>query len=223
MVNKLNCNKYITFVNTTICSGFNNHCSNRFPSIFLQLSFINEVNLKKESFNLQVLILKDSPIDLIIGRATIKLHQFNKITPSHFEDITTNLTPLQSNLEEFGDQKSQDLFELQQPTDMLSFSKTPLGVKAHKRDLCISTLGSAADETSGGPTVKKQTVRGGVVHNTNQPLCSCVHDLSQGSCLEGSHSPTSILSPETQTGVTMEKIFIYIFGTIISFEWKNWK
>ena len=37
MIDKLSASKFVTHVNTTVCSGFDNHCLNKFPSILLDL------------------------------------------------------------------------------------------------------------------------------------------------------------------------------------------
>jgi hypothetical protein len=36
------------------------------------MSFLNETNFLKENFNTTVIVLNDSPIDFIVGRATTK-------------------------------------------------------------------------------------------------------------------------------------------------------
>ena len=71
-INSLNTSNYLFDTNTTICSGFDNTCETKFESLNLNISFINEVNLFKESFNTTVTVLKKSKIDLIISRETIK-------------------------------------------------------------------------------------------------------------------------------------------------------
>jgi len=84
VVDKLNAKLKLVSVNTTICSGFNNQCSNKFESITIHLSYINEVTLKQTTISLNALVLPNSPIDLIIGRASLKVHNFLFNTPSHF-------------------------------------------------------------------------------------------------------------------------------------------
>jgi hypothetical protein len=58
-------------VSTTNCSGFNNQCQNNFEALKINLSFLNEITSSLEHIITTVIVLKDSPIDLIIGRETI--------------------------------------------------------------------------------------------------------------------------------------------------------
>jgi hypothetical protein len=113
IVKRLKASHLVKQVDTTIYSGIDNQCSSSFPSLDLNISYTNEVTLKQESFNTTVLVLH-SPIDLIIGRSSLKLHQFLTKIPSHFE-VTTNLKHTQSKVAEFGETISQDLF-VQQAT-----------------------------------------------------------------------------------------------------------
>jgi hypothetical protein len=72
IVDKLNASHLVVNINTTICSGFNNQCSSDFPSLLIKITSIHENSFLKESFDPRVLILPKSPIDIIIGRKTIK-------------------------------------------------------------------------------------------------------------------------------------------------------
>ena len=63
---------YLFDTYTTICSGFDNTCETKFKSLNINISFINEINIFKESFSTTVTVLKKSKIDLIISRETIK-------------------------------------------------------------------------------------------------------------------------------------------------------
>lgn len=89
-------------------SGFDDECACRFPSLELDITFTNGLTLKRKCFKTTVLVL-DSPIDLIIGRSSLKLHKFSIKTPSHFE-VKTNLKHTQSKEKEFDDSVSQDLY-----------------------------------------------------------------------------------------------------------------
>jgi hypothetical protein len=72
IVYKLKAMHLIVHTNTTICSGFNNECSKNFPTLLIKISYFNERTLSLEGFETTVYILPKTPIDLIIGRKTIK-------------------------------------------------------------------------------------------------------------------------------------------------------
>jgi hypothetical protein len=72
VVDSLNASDLLFDVATTICSGFNNQCKNKFQALKINLSFLNEITSSFDHFITTVIVLKDSPIDLIIGRETIK-------------------------------------------------------------------------------------------------------------------------------------------------------
>jgi hypothetical protein len=96
---------YITTENSSrrICSGLDNSCSISLGSIYLSIMYINEVNKKSEVISLSFKILKESPIDMIIGRDSIKNLDLISRNPSHFyskESISRNKTSLLSSLTE---------------------------------------------------------------------------------------------------------------------------
>jgi hypothetical protein len=72
IVDTLNVSNLLYRVKTTICSGFNNHCDNDFQCLKLKITFKNEKTFFLQTFNTIVIVLKNSPIDIIIGRETIK-------------------------------------------------------------------------------------------------------------------------------------------------------
>jgi hypothetical protein len=72
MIDNLHASHLLRDLDTTICSGFNSQCHDKFKCLQIDISFLNETNFSRENFNTTVIVLKDSPIDLIIGRATIK-------------------------------------------------------------------------------------------------------------------------------------------------------
>jgi hypothetical protein len=74
VVDKLNASDLLLNVSTTICSGFNNQCKNNFQALKINLNFINEITSSLEHIITTVIVLEDSPIDLIIRRETIKNH-----------------------------------------------------------------------------------------------------------------------------------------------------
>ena len=57
IVDKLQATHLLVHVNTTICSGFDNKCDSSFPSLLINISFINEITSLRESFITSVFIL----------------------------------------------------------------------------------------------------------------------------------------------------------------------
>jgi hypothetical protein len=70
--------------NEKICSGLDNSCSISMGSLTASIMFINEINKKSEIILIIFLILKNSPIDLIIGRESIKNSIWSLKNRSHF-------------------------------------------------------------------------------------------------------------------------------------------
>ncbi len=70
--------------NKKICSGLDNSCSISLGSLTASVMFINEVNNKSEILTLILKVLKNSPIDLIIGRESIKQYNLVSKNSSHF-------------------------------------------------------------------------------------------------------------------------------------------
>jgi hypothetical protein len=99
-------------------------------------------------------VLKDSPIDLIIGRETIrKLRPIDRL-PSHFVE-SKNLTVLQKTQESFADNYSEELYGYKPKNQVRTERSHPVEVHAHT---CISSL-NPDDETVdfNGPTVNNKT------------------------------------------------------------------
>ena len=69
-----------------ICSGLDNNCSLTLGSIAISLCFKNEINNSNEFINIVFKVLKKSPIDIIIGRQSIKTYKMVSKLPSHFFD-----------------------------------------------------------------------------------------------------------------------------------------
>ena len=66
----------VTANHRTVCSGLNNECVKINTILLLRVTFFSEILNKNTSFDIEVTILKNTPIDLIIGRNTIKKHKF---------------------------------------------------------------------------------------------------------------------------------------------------
>jgi transposase InsO family protein len=187
IVDELNAAHLIVYINTTICSGFDNTCQSRFPSLLVNITFINELNLRRESFQTTVFILPRSPIELIIGRNTIKKQQFSLRTPSHFSE-QTNLTNSQRLLEPFG-AKAQESYRVQPPHQMQLESVRPVKKHAHT---CTSILNSDSPIVdAGGPPVNKKN-RLGVEIEDLLPTCSCSKAVPHGSCTDQKSCPSCV-------------------------------
>jgi hypothetical protein len=93
-------NSFIKLDNSKkICSGLNNSCSSSLGSLTTSVMFINALNNKSEILILIFKVLKNSPIDLIIGRESIKRFDLVSKNSSHFfskplllSSITEDLT-----------------------------------------------------------------------------------------------------------------------------------
>jgi hypothetical protein len=111
MVDKLIASHLVVNINATICSGFNNQCSSDFPLLLIKITFIDENLFLKKSFITRVLILPKSPIDIIVGRKSIKTINFATKTASHFR-CEMNLTSRTRPVIDFGDTIKNDSQEI---------------------------------------------------------------------------------------------------------------
>ena len=66
----------VTANNRTVCSGLNNECVKINTILLLRVTFFSEILNKNTSFDIEAMILKNTPIDVIIGRNTIKKISF---------------------------------------------------------------------------------------------------------------------------------------------------
>jgi hypothetical protein len=183
VVDSLNASHLLFDVTTITCSGFNNQCQDKFQCLKINLSFLNETTSSFEYFTATVIVSKDSPIDLIIGREIIKKLRLIDRLHSHFVE-SKNLTVLQKTQGSFADNNSEELYGYKPSNQVRTERSHPVKVHA---DTCISSL-NPDDETVDfdGPTVnslnKTQKTDGEDSHNTN-PSCLCDKALSHGSCI----------------------------------------
>ena len=56
----------------SVCSGLDNTCYDISKSVIISVDYLNERLNKLSTFEIKAIILETSPLDLIIGRATIK-------------------------------------------------------------------------------------------------------------------------------------------------------
>jgi hypothetical protein len=190
IVDSLNASHLLFNVSTTICSGFNNQWQNKFQALKINLSFTNEITSSLEHIITTVIVVKDSPIDLIIGRETIKKLRLIDSLPSHFVE-STNLNVLQNTQESFANNSSKTRkvsFVDDYPEELFGYSpknqvrtERDCPVKAHAYT-CLSCL-NLDDEAvdSYGPTVNNKAAGEDRIKNTL--LCLCNKASSYGSCL----------------------------------------
>ena len=60
-------------------------------SVIVSVNFLNERVNKINNFEIKAIILDSSPLDLIIGRSTIKKYELVRQIPSQFKDINAVL------------------------------------------------------------------------------------------------------------------------------------
>ena len=88
----MNANNYVyrTKHSFSVCSGLDNVCYDSDKLVNLLLTYKNEQTQTQQSIFLTAFVAENSPIDLIIGRSSIKKHNFTTSTPSHFGSNSQN-------------------------------------------------------------------------------------------------------------------------------------
>ena len=71
----------------SVCSGLDNTCSDISKSVIISVNYFNERLNDFNTFEIKAIILDTSPLDLIIGRATIKKLGLVHQVPSQFHNI----------------------------------------------------------------------------------------------------------------------------------------
>ena len=71
-----------------VCSGLNNNCIDLLKAVSLTVSFNNELTSKINPFSINAFILKDTPIDLIVGLSTVKKYSLFQALPSLVSERT---------------------------------------------------------------------------------------------------------------------------------------
>jgi hypothetical protein len=98
-------------------------------------------------------VLKDSPIDLIIGRETIKKLRLIDSLPSHFVE-STNLNVLQKRKVSFADDYSEELYGYKPKNQVQTERFRPVKAHAHTCISCLNPDDEAVDFD--GPTVNNK-------------------------------------------------------------------
>ncbi len=191
IVDSLSASHLLFNVSTTISSGFNNQFQIIFQALKFNLSFLNKITSSLEHIITTVIGLKDSPIDLIIGRETIKKQSLTDSLPSHFME-STNLNVLRNAQEYFADNSiktrevsfvddiSEELFGYKPKNQVQSEMHRHVKVHAHTCLSCLNPDDRSVD--SSGPTVNKQTDGQDSIHDTT-PMCLLNSSAPHGSCL----------------------------------------
>ena len=87
VLNALNGSKYLRTADTPLimCSGLNNECLSSIEVLDIVVTFT--ANKIVQVFNLVVRISEESPIDLIIGRSTMKQKNLVELVPHFFRNL----------------------------------------------------------------------------------------------------------------------------------------
>jgi hypothetical protein len=135
IVTLLNASSYIYHSKTdiSVCSGLDSTCYKSNELLDLVISYDDEINNKKHSIFITSFISRNSPIDLIIGRATIKKHGFYSTNPSHFcgRENTKDVHFTKTKLTEITKTKSTE-FTKTKPTEMDESVTPENGMKSQK-------------------------------------------------------------------------------------------
>ena len=75
----------------SVCSGLDNTCYDISDSVIISVNYLNERVNKINTFTIKAIILDSSPVDIIIGRATIKKLSLVLEVPSQFHNMGTVL------------------------------------------------------------------------------------------------------------------------------------
>jgi hypothetical protein len=90
LITELEAEKYVyrSKRHFSVCSGLDNICYDSNKLINLIITYKNEQTHKPHSIFLTAFVAQNSPIDLIIGRSSIKKYNFHTSNPSHFVSTT---------------------------------------------------------------------------------------------------------------------------------------
>jgi hypothetical protein len=183
IVDSLDASHLLYDVNATICSGFNNQCTDKFQCLRININFFNIINSLRENFNTVVIVLKNSPIDLIIGRETIKKENLSQRLPSHFSE-TRNLTVPRVTQESFADETPEELYRYKYKPSDQRCSERLCPVKEHAHT-CKVILNPDEDVVkSDSPLVNSLSQiskTDGKDRIETIPMCNCSKALPQGS------------------------------------------
>ena len=88
IVDRFNINPVInSAAKLSVCSGLDNTCYDISKSVIISVKYLNERLNKLSTFEMKAIILETSPLDLIIGQATIKKLSLVHEVPSQFLNI----------------------------------------------------------------------------------------------------------------------------------------
>ena len=79
----------------TVCSGLDNRCLKSNTILLLRVTFCDESSNRYDTFDIKAHILKATPVDLIIGRNSIKKFNLFSIVPSQLGVKLPISTPIQ--------------------------------------------------------------------------------------------------------------------------------
>jgi hypothetical protein len=177
VVDSLNASDLLFDVATTICSGFNNQCQDKFQCLKINVSFLNEINSSFDHFTTTVIILKDSPMALIIGKETIKKLRLIDRLPSHFVE-SEKANVLKKTQESFANNYSEELYGYKPKNQVRTERSRPVKAHAHTCISCLNPDDEAVDLND--PTVNNKADGEASTNNTIS-LCFCDKASSHGS------------------------------------------
>ena len=89
-VTRLNFTPTQTNSQLTVCSDLDNTCHNLNTELDLGVTFHNELLNNNDTFDISAVILKETPVDIIIGRDTIKMNKLFEKIPSQLNSDKLN-------------------------------------------------------------------------------------------------------------------------------------
>ena len=89
-VNRFNFTPTNTDSQLTVCSGLDNTCHTLNTKVDLGITFHNELLDNNDTFDISPVILKETPVDMIIGRDTIKKYKLFEKIPSQLSSDGLN-------------------------------------------------------------------------------------------------------------------------------------
>ena len=82
----------------TVCSGLDNRCMKSSTILLLRVTFLDESSNSYDTFDIKAHILKATPVDLIIGRDSIKKFNLFSKVPSQLRVKLFISTPIQPSM-----------------------------------------------------------------------------------------------------------------------------
>ena len=150
VVEALKAENYVYLAKTpiSVCSGLDNVCYTTNKMLDILVTYVHEITKSKISISLSTFISPSSPIDLIIGRATIKKHNFFDTTPSQIRNKTKptkSVTPI------FGMKNDmKTVFDAENEENVSPVTPVCTCAASHISEVVVSTVPLNLDMETGG-------------------------------------------------------------------------